>query len=121
MGANVTISNGTFKIVINAKPLIVANKEKATAEDATSIFENGLLSYKFPANPLVQTLAQAQDIADKLLQYYKEPRRDLEMDWRGNPALMLNEIMVTHCRTTKPKRRRGRKRLFLYNQTRTRF
>ena len=96
-GADVTVyspNSGTFTLVIEAKPLKVVNKEKVIAKDDASIAENGLLTYKFPANPLVQTTAMAQDIANRLLNMFKDPRRDLELEWRGNPALQLNDIVI---------------------------
>jgi len=85
---------GEFTLVINAKPLKILNKEKAIAQDEESITDNGKLRYEFPKNPLVQTLDVAQKIADKLLQYYKEPRRDVSIEWRGNPALELGDIII---------------------------
>ncbi|NMA75583.1 MAG: LamG domain-containing protein, partial [Bacteroidales bacterium] len=93
-GANITVSSsntGTFELVINAKPLKVLNKEKAIAQDEGSILDNGTLKYTFPANPLVQTREVAQKIADTLLAYFKNPRRDVEVEWRGNPALLLGD------------------------------
>jgi hypothetical protein len=78
-------------LVIQGKPLTVRNKERAIARDEASILENGVLRFEFPANPLVQTLDQAQAIADALLASAKDPRRDLEVDWRGNPALLLGD------------------------------
>ena len=84
-------NTGTFTLVINAKPLKVLNKERAVAKDDASITDNGLIKYTFPANPLVQTRRVAQDIANKLLAYYKDPRRDVEVEWRGNPALLLGD------------------------------
>lgn len=95
-GADITIqNNGTetenVTIVINAQPLKVMNKEKAIAKDDASITDNGLIRYTFPANPLVQTLSMAQTIANKLLQSFKDPRRDVEVEWRGNPALLLGD------------------------------
>lgn len=93
-GADITVyssNTGTFELVINAKPLKVLNKEKATAQDEESILDNGMLKYTFPANPLVQTREVAQKIADTLLVYYKNPRRDVEVEWRGNPALLLGD------------------------------
>lgn len=92
-GAEITVSNGTFEIVVNAKHLVAANKEKAIAEDADSIFENGYMPYKFPSNPLIQTYSRAEFIANKLLQSYKDPKRSLTMEWRGNPALLLNDLI----------------------------
>ena len=95
-GASVKIrnTNATDKqvtLVIQGKPLTVQNKERATARDETSITENGVLRFEFPANPLVQKLDQAQAIADALLASVKDPRRDIEVDWRGNPALLLGD------------------------------
>lgn len=102
-GASLTLTNsgGTAENVtpvINATPLKILNKEKAIAQDATSILLNGNLKYSFPANQLVQTLALAQTIADALLSSYKDPRRDLSMDWRGNPALLLGERVTVNDR-----------------------
>ena len=93
-GADITVysaNTGTFELVINAKPLKVLNKEKAIAQDEESITDNGKLHYVFPANPLVQTREVAQKIADTLLAYFKNPRRDVSIEWRGNPALLLGE------------------------------
>jgi hypothetical protein len=95
-GASIKIRNSTATeqqatLIILGKPLTVQNKERAIARDETSILENGVLTFEFPANPLVQTLSQAQAIADTLLASVKEPRRDIEVDWRGNPALLLGD------------------------------
>lgn len=92
-GATVKVTSaaaGEFTLVINAKPLKVLNKEKAIAQDAQSIVDNGKIRYEFPSNPLVQTLAVAQAIADGLLQF-ANPRRDVSLDWRGNPAVLLGD------------------------------
>ena len=96
-GADVTVyspNSGTFTLVIEAKPLKVVNREKVIAKDDASIAENGLLKYEFPTNPLVQSISMAQGIANRLLNMFKDPRRDLELEWRGNPALQLNDIVI---------------------------
>jgi len=95
-GASVTMQNTNstdqqVTLVIQGKPLTVQNKERAIARDETSITENGVLRFEFPENPLVQTLSQAQAIANALLASVKNPRRDIELDWRGNPALLLGD------------------------------
>jgi len=93
-GADVKVTSsvaGEFELVINAKPLKVQGAEKIVAKDDDSIRENGRIKYTFPKNPLVQTRQQAQQIADNLLAYFKEPRRDLTVEWRGNPALLLGD------------------------------
>lgn len=93
-GANVSVYSpnaGSFELVINARPLKVLNKERAIAQDEASIVDNGILRYKFPANHLVQTREVAQIIADNLLAYFKDARRDVDIEWRGNPALLLGD------------------------------
>ncbi|HGU6173212.1 TPA: hypothetical protein ACNABL_004785 [Escherichia coli] len=93
-GADVKVYSptaGTFTLVINARPLKVLGKERIIAKDDVSITDNGLIKYVFPGNPLVQTRAVAQDIANKLLAAFKNPRRDVEVEWRGNPALLLGD------------------------------
>ena len=67
---------------------------KIIAKDDESITENGLLSFEFPANPLVQTVEMAEKIARKLLEIFKNPRRNLELDWRGNPAVLLGDVVT---------------------------
>jgi hypothetical protein len=87
---------GTFELTINAQPLKILNKDKVVRQDADSIVDMGTLKYTYPGNPLVQTVAIAETIADRLLAYYKNPRRDAEVDWRGNPAMLLGDrITVT--------------------------
>ncbi len=66
---------------------------KVIAKDDESITENGLLSFEFPANPLVQTVGMAEEIAGRLLEIFKDPRRNLELDWRGNPAVLLGDVV----------------------------
>jgi len=95
-GASIKIQNTTgtdahVTLIIQGKPLTVQGKERVIVRDEASITENGVLTFEFPANPLVQTLSQAQAIADTLLASVKEPRRDIEVDWRGNPALELGD------------------------------
>jgi len=96
-GAEITVSstvNGVFKITANGKPLKVISKDQIILEDNNSIIDNGRVEYKLPPNPLIQSRAMAEIMAEKLLQYYKDPRRDLELEWRGNPALELGDIVM---------------------------
>ena len=95
-GASIKIQNTTgtdahVTLIIQGKPLTVQGKERVIVRDESSIIENGVLRYEFPANSLVQKLEQAQAIADALLASVKEPRRDIEVEWRGNPALLLGD------------------------------
>lgn len=98
-GANIKVTgttNGIFTIAINAQPLKVLNKDRIVRQDADSIADMGIIKYSYPGNPLVQTVSVAETIATNLLAYYKNPRRDVEIDWRGNPAMLLGDrITVT--------------------------
>jgi hypothetical protein len=67
---------------------------KVIAKDEVNIVENGLLKYEFPANPFVQTVEMAQEMADRLLAGYKDALRNLELEWRGNPALLLGDVIT---------------------------
>ncbi|MBX5464305.1 MAG: hypothetical protein IRZ26_01975 [Clostridia bacterium] len=89
--SNTSASAANVTLVVTGKPLSVQAGEQVVARDETSITENGVLRFEFPANPLVQTLSQAQAIANALLASAKDPRRDIEVEWRGNPALELGD------------------------------
>jgi hypothetical protein len=104
-GADVTVNGatvaGTFKIAIMGYKLGVSNEIDVIAKDDQSIKENGLKKYSIDENPLIQTKGVAQAIADKCLELSKDPRRDLELEWRGNPALELGDrINVPDSKTT---------------------
>lgn len=92
-GADITVTSpttaGVFTLVVDAQPLEVKNQQKIVAKDDSSIKDHGKIQYDFPANPYVQTTATAKLIAERLLASFKDPRRDLDMAWRGNPALEL--------------------------------
>lgn len=97
-GASIIVngtSSGTYRLQIDAQPLEISNRQRAVSFDNTSIIENGKLTYNFPGNTLIQTLSQAKAIADKILATYKDSRRDVTLDWRGNPDIKLgNKIKV---------------------------
>lgn len=93
-GASVTVSSTvetTFGFSVTADPLIVIGQQTIIRENAQSITDNGLIQFKFPDNPLVQTRSQAIDIAERLVNYYSNPRRDVALNWRGNPAWELGD------------------------------
>lgn len=95
-GAKVAVQNTNTSdqeviVKVDGKPFKALSKERVVARDEASILDNGVLRYEFPANPLVQTLGQARAIANALLASFKDPRRDIEMTWRGNPALLLGD------------------------------
>ena len=91
-GARVSMENTGDEIaeatlVVTGRPLTVQSAEHIIMRDDDGIADLGVLRYEYPANPLVQTLTQAQAIATGLLSSAKYARRDIEMEWRGNSAL----------------------------------
>ena len=99
-GARLTVRNlsaidGTFKIEVSGKVLEVDGSETISAEDAASIRSNGRMEYSYPKNRLVQTREMAQRIADALIGTYATERKDIELNWRGNPAVELGDIFRT--------------------------
>ena len=93
-GASIELTNSggsseNVTVVAHAKPLEVQNKQRAIAQDTNSIVDNGKIKYTFPENNLIQNLGVAQIIASNILAAFKQPRRDIYLDWRGNPALLL--------------------------------
>ena len=98
-GARVRVTNdyglgGYCIIVVSGYPL-KAEPEIVIAQDNDSIAENGILKYEYPDNHLIQSRDIAQSIADDLLESYSTPRKDVNLQWRGNPALELrDEIQV---------------------------
>ena len=94
-GATVTVHSptnaGTFTLQVDAKPLRVLNKDRIVARGQDSIDENSELHYTFPENPLIQSRAMAETIANTLLASFKDARRDIKLVWVGNPALLLGD------------------------------
>ncbi|TCU74223.1 hypothetical protein EV204_104261 [Tissierella praeacuta] len=64
-------------------------------KDEESIKNDKQYTLAFPKNYFIQTKEAAQDIANRLLEKYNNPAviRELKLDWRGNPALELNDII----------------------------
>lgn len=97
-GADVQIVNsGTsvadVTLVVTGTRLVPRDGVVAVAADPLSQRLYGRKVYEVPANHLVQTLDQAQGVAEMVLTSRKDPRRDLEMEWRGNPAVELGDVV----------------------------
>jgi hypothetical protein len=104
-GAEITVLGGsvegTFKISATGNPLEVQGSQPIIAQDKASIREHGKKTYTFEDNPLIQTVEMAQTVAQKCLALSKDSRRDLDLNWRGNPALQLGDrITVPNSKTT---------------------
>jgi hypothetical protein len=87
-------TNGTFTIEITGYTYELIGNRIVTSKDDASIVANGEKVYRLPNNHLLQSFDVAQSIADELITSYADPRNDLTLDWRGNPALELGDTIV---------------------------
>lgn len=91
--AEITVRNTgateqTCIIVVQARPLELQGRRKIVVKDEESILDHGLVKYTFDS-PLVQDEASARDIGKKILWLFSVARANIEIEWRGDPALEL--------------------------------
>ncbi len=89
---SVTGEGNFFVIVVSSTPLKSQGVEGYTAQDTSSVLENGVLKYSYPKNHLIQSRLEATAIATTLLATYVIPRKDISLSWRGDPALELTDV-----------------------------
>jgi hypothetical protein len=96
-GAKITITNksltniSTFKVKVDGYPLVVQGETILWVSDEQSIKEHGVQRYTFPDNHLVQDNTVGYAIVNAILASYKQLKKDVSVDWRGNPALSLDD------------------------------
>lgn len=95
-GARITLENPSDTIdsaiiVVTGNQLVVTGEEIISTSDDLSVREFGIQKYTLPKNHLIQTRSMAQKVAGVLLSSYKQIRKDVDLDWRGNPALELTD------------------------------
>lgn len=95
-GADVEIANtgsspADVVLIVMGTRLVPRDGVSALALDPVSQRTYGRLVYEAPRNHLVQTREQAEALAQLLLAGMRDPRRDVELEWRGNPALELGD------------------------------
>lgn len=90
----------TCKIGVTGRKLEALNNFSVTASDTDSINKYGVQQYTLPDNELIQDETTARTIANTILSNYKILRKDCDIDWRGNPAIELQDItnIVTYNR-----------------------
>lgn len=95
-GASVTVNcttAGDFKISVTGTLYSVEGERAITAQDADSIFEYGESTFTLVKNNLIQSDTLAAVIAAALLVAFKDPYKDIELDWRGNPSIGLDTVI----------------------------
>lgn len=58
-----------------------------------SVVKFGAKKFSIEGNELIQSDERANIIADELLEIYGNPNRELEIEWRGNPAVLLGNLV----------------------------
>lgn len=95
-------TNFQFKVV--GSTYEIKGQKTVTRTDSQSIIDNGEVSFKYPQTPFLQKKVLAENIADDLLASFKDPERDLTLNFQvgGNPTIELGDtITVTDKYTSK--------------------
>jgi hypothetical protein len=71
-----------------------SDSQYVVVSDESSIELNGRRKYEMRSNPLIQTSTLATSIGNTILSYFTDPQRNLELEWRGNPALLLGDTIT---------------------------
>lgn len=91
--AKITVTNAGASaesciVVIEGKPLELQGRRKIIMEDPESVLDHGRVKYKFDS-PLVQDERSARIIGAEVLRMFAVARANIEIEWRGDPALEL--------------------------------
>jgi hypothetical protein len=95
-GAEVTFTNnGTSSqqitsITIEGTPLQESGRTICVAKDETLIRENGKIKATLSSD-FIQNTSYAQQLANEVLDTFKDARQDIELDTKGNIALKLQD------------------------------
>jgi hypothetical protein len=92
--SNTAGTTGTFTIDITGYTYSPIGIRVVSSQNDASIAANGLKVHRLPTNHLLQLFEDVQTIADGLIDSYSNPRNDLILTWRGNPAMELGDIIV---------------------------
>jgi len=87
---NKTDATATALITISGNAIDITSK-KFVKQDERSVNNFGLVEYTHPASDLIQSVEQAERIADVLLEKMKAGGGVITQSWRGNPALELGQ------------------------------
>jgi hypothetical protein len=91
-----TGSEPVYTIITVKGRAVTFEQSKVVVEDSISIVENGRIGYSYPENKLIQTEEAARLIANGLLTSYSRPRKDIAIEWIGNPALELGDSIKVY-------------------------
>lgn len=85
---------GAYKIKVDGIEYSYKTVVPIEVRDPISVFQYGEKTYPYPDNQFVQDPVVGNAIANQLLLIYKQLRKDLSINWRGNPALELGDTIA---------------------------
>lgn len=89
---NTSGSPRTVELVAEGKVLEELGKEQLTRVDSDSILDMGEITHNI-SNHLIQTTSTAATLAEALIAFAADPKRGVEIEWRGDPALELGDVI----------------------------
>ena len=95
-GADITISasvNVTITLNISGKPLKIVGSQVVTETDGDSIRRYGIKILSINENNLIQSTEISEAIAEDIINITKNPNRNIEILWRGDPTDELGDIV----------------------------
>jgi hypothetical protein len=78
---------------ISGKPLKVVGSNTISESDGDSIRRYGTKSLVINDNNLIQSNDTAEAIAEDTIAITKNPNRDIEIEWRGDPCDELGDVV----------------------------
>lgn len=86
------LTNETIIANVEVTGLVIAvNTQTVIIEDAESVENYGVMSFKHSSSDLVQTYARAVEIGNYFMSILNQGAGTLRINWRGNPSLMLED------------------------------
>lgn len=85
-------TNQTIIVNVEVSGLTIAvNTQTVIIEDAESVENYGVMSFKHSSSDLVQTYSRAVEIGNYFMSILNQGAGTLRINWRGDPSLMLED------------------------------
>lgn len=97
-GMRITVKNNNISaanvnsITVTGTPLTASGVITQVAQDKVSILEDGKIKSTVDC-PFIQTVAYATELANTILQVYKNQLKDVSLDSRGNIAIAVGNVV----------------------------
>lgn len=96
-GAEIEVTataNTSITLSVTGKPLTIVGSVVKTESDGESIRRYGVRSFVIDDNVLIQSEEIAELVAESIINITRETKRNIEMNWRGDPRLELGDCVT---------------------------